>query len=77
MFYKPEDDPKGLKHVVLLIVHNFTSYCCVRRTINNIVILAQRDGTPTIYVLLSCLMNMVAGLNRKRQNPNLGDEISH
>jgi len=48
IFYKSEDDPKGLKHVVLLIVHNFTSYCYVRRTINNIVILAQWDGTPTI-----------------------------
>jgi len=23
-FYKPEDDPKGLKHVALLIVHNLT-----------------------------------------------------
>jgi len=24
IFYKPEDDPKGLKHVALLIVYNPT-----------------------------------------------------
>jgi len=37
IFYKPEDDPMGLKHVALLIVAqlNFAPLCCVRRTVNN------------------------------------------
>ena len=37
IFYKPEDDRKGLKHVALLIIVElkFTPQCCVRRTVNN------------------------------------------
>jgi len=48
--YKPEDDPQWVETCSFIncIQLNFTSYCCVRRTINNIVILAQWDGTPTI-----------------------------
>jgi len=48
-FYKPEDDPKGLKHVATLIVYNITLHHILCKTDNK-----QNFYKTVRFVLVKC-----------------------